>query len=100
MLCNKASDEDLLQLVSDTNAVMRCYAFEGLAERKVMYMQSVLKEHLDDTAYVETQSGCISMPLHVNDAFVSIASSYLSESAIEKYRSLIKDKSIFRLVEQ
>lgn len=92
MLCNKASDKELLQLTNDTNAVVRCYAFEGLSKRKVMFMESVLKEHLNDTASVKTQFGCLGTPEEVNLIFLSIASSYLSKAAIDKYTSIAKFK--------
>lgn len=94
MLCNKASDEDLLQLVNDTNAVMRCYAFLGLSQRNMMCMESVLKEHLNDTTSVNTQFGCIGMSEEVNCIFLSIASSYLGEAAINKYRSVATYKKV------
>ena len=93
MLCDKASDQELLQLTNDTNAIVRCYAFEGLSQRNVMYMESVLRDHLNDTAKVETLSGCLGMPGQVNLIFISTASPYLTESAINKYRSVAKYKN-------
>lgn len=54
-----ATDSELLTLSSDTNGVVRCYAFQALANRKEVDVFPILLKHLYDTTSIETIQGCI-----------------------------------------
>lgn len=69
-LRSMATDKELLSLTDDTNGVVRCYAFQALAERKAIDLFPVLLQHLSDTATVQTMYGCLAGYMKVGDFFL------------------------------
>jgi hypothetical protein len=67
VLCSKATNEELFTLTSDTNAVVRCYAFQALAEKNYVDVFPVVIRHLSDTAIVHTLYGCLGGSEKVGD---------------------------------
>ncbi|HEY8894644.1 MAG TPA: hypothetical protein VIM79_07505 [Niastella sp.] len=59
LLRTKASDQELIALTDDTNAVVRCYAFQALAEKNYVDVYPIVICHLSDTATVRTINGCL-----------------------------------------
>src|SRR5688572_7417493 len=70
VLRSKATHKELLALTNDTNAVVRCYAFQALAERKINNLFPVILRHLSDTATVHTLYGCLGGSQKVGDFFL------------------------------
>lgn len=66
----RASDKELMALTSDTNGVVRCYAFQALANRKTADLFPVVRQHLADTALVKTLDGCLGGSQKVGDFFL------------------------------
>ena len=58
-LTREASDTELTALMKYPNAVVRCYAFQGMILRGNTGVYQVLLRLLHDTASVETFQGCI-----------------------------------------
>jgi len=69
-LRSKATEQELLALANDTNCVVRCYAFQALAERKKTDLFPVVLQHLSDTATVHTLYGCLGGSQKVGDFFL------------------------------
>jgi hypothetical protein len=59
LLRAKATDQQLIALTDDTNAVVRCYAFQALAEKNYVDVYPIVLCHLSDTATVLTFNGCL-----------------------------------------
>lgn len=59
LLRAKATDQELIALTDDTNAVVRCYAFQALAEKNYVDVYPIVICHLSDTATVRTYNGCL-----------------------------------------
>jgi hypothetical protein len=70
VLRSKATDKELLALTTDTNAVVRCYAFQALAARNKTALFPIVVQHLSDTATVYTLYGCLGGSQKVGDFFV------------------------------
>jgi hypothetical protein len=66
-LRSMATDKELLALTSDTNTVVRCYAFQALVERNTIDLFPVVLRHLSDTAAVHTLYGCLGGSQKVGD---------------------------------
>jgi hypothetical protein len=66
-LRSMATDAELLALTSDTNTVVRCYAFQALVERNTIDLFPVALRHLSDTAAVHTLYGCLGGSQKVGD---------------------------------
>ena len=58
-LRSKATEKELLALTNDTNAVVRCYAFQALAARNKTDLFPIVVQHLSDTATITTLCGCV-----------------------------------------
>src|SRR5689334_6569556 len=54
----KATDKELIDLTDDTNAVVRCYAFQALAAKNYVDVYPIVLCHLSDTTTVHTLNGC------------------------------------------
>lgn len=67
VLRSKATDDELLSLTNDTNTVVRCYAFQALAEKNYVDVSPVVIRHLSDTATVHTLFGCLGGSEKVGD---------------------------------
>lgn len=63
----KATNEELFALTSDTNAVVRCYAFQALADKNHVNVFPVMLRHLSDTVSVHTLYGCLGGSEKVGD---------------------------------
>jgi hypothetical protein len=70
VLRSGATDKELLSLTNDTNAVVRCYAFQALTERKTADLFSVVIQHLSDTATINTLNGCLGGSQKAGDFFL------------------------------
>jgi hypothetical protein len=70
VLRSKVTDEELLALTNDTNAVVRCYAFQALAERTKTELFPIVVQHLSDTAIVHTLYGCLGGSQKAGDFFL------------------------------
>jgi hypothetical protein len=57
-LRSKSSIKELIALCENNNAVVRCYAFQALIERRYKNFLPILIKHLSDTTSVMTFSGC------------------------------------------
>lgn len=69
-LSARATAEELVTLTSDNNAVVRCYAFQALAQRKTEDLFPIVLQHLSDTETVRTMYGCIIGSQTVGDFFL------------------------------
>ena len=69
-LRSRASDNELIALTSDTNSVVRCYAFQALAARKTADIFPVVLQHLADTAQVKIMIGCLINSQKAGDIFL------------------------------
>ncbi|RYE52216.1 MAG: hypothetical protein EOP48_16950 [Sphingobacteriales bacterium] len=70
VLRSKATYRELLDLTNDTNAVVRCYAFQALAARRNTDLFSIVVQHLSDTATVHTLYGCLGSSQKAGDIFL------------------------------
>lgn len=68
-----ATDDELVVLTGDSNAVVRCYAFKALTEKKTIDPFTLVLRHLSDTATVHTLNGCIGGSQKVGDYFLEMA---------------------------
>ncbi|WP_284652579.1 hypothetical protein [Flavobacterium terrisoli] len=92
-LQNIASNDDLVFLTEHDNALLRCYAFRGLAERNYSEIRELFHTHLKDTATVTVHlSGTctrVKMPVHgfmLDQLHPSAKCKYkLSRSEYDKY---------------
>ncbi len=71
-LKNKATADELILLTDYKNAVVKCYAFHALTLRKNIDIFPILLRHINDTATVETFSGCIMSSESVGDFFLNL----------------------------
>ena len=71
-LLEKASKEELMELTNHPNGVVRCYAFWALSSDSTVRLLPVLVDHLNDTARVFTQFGCVGGREKVGDFFINI----------------------------
>jgi len=69
-----ATNVELMTLSDHKNAVVRCYSFQALVERKTFEILPILLNHLHDTAEVETFQGCIISSQMVGDYFLDLVS--------------------------
>jgi len=67
-----ATDAELIALTDNSNPVVRCYAFNALANRKNPNVIPILVRHLKDTAGVNTFFGCIVSTTKVGDYFLNV----------------------------
>jgi len=70
----EATPDELRQLASHSNPVVRCYSFQALAERKDSMTFEILLNHLSDNAYVNTFQGCVQSETIVGDFFLGVVS--------------------------
>lgn len=70
-----ATPKELIALTSHSNAAVRCYAFWALVlDEKLktsVDLFKIVKDHIDDNEFVESQSGCIISSESVADFFIS-----------------------------
>lgn len=70
VLLSKATDKELLIFTNDTNAVVRCYAFQALAARGKTDLFPIVLQHLSDTTTVHTLYGCLGGSQKAGDFFL------------------------------
>lgn len=78
-LKQEATDDELLALTDDANAVIRCYAFLALADKHHPEVFAVLLRHLADNEEIAVLSGCLGRTTTVGELFFSIARGRYSE---------------------
>lgn len=59
LLRSNATDQELIALTDDTNAVVRCYAFQALVEKNYIDVFPIVISHLSDTAKIRMLNGCL-----------------------------------------
>lgn len=69
-LHSKATDKELLALTNDTNAVVRCYAFQAFVTRNKTDIFPIVVQHLSDTTTVHTLFGCLGGSQKAGDFFL------------------------------
>lgn len=67
-----ATEEQLMSLTNHANPAVRCYAFQALAAKQAKNLFPILLEHMNDTALVVTQSGCIVMNMQTCNYFMDV----------------------------
>lgn len=71
LLNQDATNDELEILSNNNNSVVRCYAFQALASRKIDVFP-ILLQHLADTAHVETLMGCTRSSEKTGDYFIDV----------------------------
>lgn len=79
-----ANDMELKYLTSHKNPVVRCYAFQALADRNNSEIFEILIDHLNDDENVSTFIGCIVSSQLVGDFFLNAVNpKYIPETEYE-----------------
>lgn len=68
----KATKDELIRLTNHDNAVVRCYSFLALYDRKESNLFPILIKHLKDTTNVSGGAGCISFGITVADFYTNL----------------------------
>lgn len=99
VLRSKATDRELLALTNDTNAVVRCYAFQALVTRSKTDIFPIVVQHLSDTTTVHTLYGCLCGLQKAGDffleAFTEIRGNDKFEQFTEKQKAIIDSLLLF-----
>lgn len=85
-LRDKATREELYEATQHTNAVVVCYAFEALVEKKDINVCVVLENHFDDTTELCTQMGCSLGSTTVEHFFLALAYQHIEKFNYIKHR--------------
>lgn len=93
MLRKIATNEELIQLTTSSNANVKAYAFKALADRDYPNCRLLLQQHLNDTTSFQYLSGCIGSTLSVNAFYLSCLSGKLSKAEIASYETQISNRS-------
>lgn len=72
-LKKNATIDELIILTKHQNGVVRCYSFWALSLKKDINLFSLVKEHINDDEFVNTQFGCIGSQEKVGDFFINVA---------------------------
>jgi hypothetical protein len=72
-LRTKATKEELIELTSHPNAVVRCYSLWALSYDSSVELFPIIINHITDDEQVNTQFGCIGSAEKVGDFFINIA---------------------------
>jgi len=86
----KATDRELLALTNDTNAVVRCYAFQALATRSKTDLFSIVVQHLSDTACVHTLYGCLGGSQKSGDFFLETITEIRGNNSFQRLTEMQK----------
>lgn len=73
-LIKKATTDELKELTNHPNPAVRCYSFLALSFDHSVDLYPILLNHINDTAMVEKQGGCIVWSEKVGDYFINVAS--------------------------
>jgi len=79
-----ASKEELLLLTDHSNAVVRCYSFWALGNYKNFDLFSLVKNHINDTAFVKTEFGCMLFTEKVSDFYINLVNPKHKDSEIRQ----------------
>jgi hypothetical protein len=71
-LCNTATESELIELTKHTEPIIRGYSFWGLAKINSVKLESILREHVSDTANIITMSGCLVGTKKVNTFMLDV----------------------------
>lgn len=80
----QASSEELIALTDHPNGVVRCYAFWALSLSDSVDLYSIVIDHIDDTARVETQFGCSVSYDRVGDFFINVVTPHSIDLEAQK----------------
>lgn len=80
VLKNTATDEELKILAEDTNAVVRCYSFMALTNRKTIDIMPILIKHLYDNTIFKIHEDCSMGNQLTGDYFLNIVTSNYLDS--------------------
>ena len=83
-LTKAATSKELIELTDNASGVVRCYAFQALANRKDKNIFNILLSHLNDTARIETLFGCTGGTIMVGDYFVDVVTPGLVDPESQK----------------
>jgi hypothetical protein len=72
-LSSEATTQELMNLTSYPNGVVRCYAFWALAQQRPVDLLPIVIEHLDDTEKVQTMFGDAGSREKVGDFMIEVA---------------------------
>jgi len=72
---DKATKEQLAELTDHSNAVVRCYAFWALADRKEDNLFEILLKHLNDTITIHKQFADVLEYMTVADFYIDLLTS-------------------------
>lgn len=67
-----ATIDELKELIKHQNPTVRCYAFWALTYNHSINFFPIILDHINDTAYVHTQFGCIIGQERVGDFFIKV----------------------------
>jgi hypothetical protein len=93
LLQKHATETQLISLTEHKSPVVRCYAFQILANTKSNKTFSILLKHLDDTTKIETVQGCIGWSTYAGDYFINASQLSLNEQRIMD-SIMLNDRSI------
>ena len=71
-LQKKASKNELIELTTHPNGVVRCYSFWGLTYNTSINLLPFVLKHISDDENVSTQFGCIGSSEKVGDFFIDL----------------------------
>jgi hypothetical protein len=69
-LLGLSSESELLYFCDNESPVVRCYAFQGLVEKRSPKIFEVLTKHIRDTSEFERIMGCMVGPCYVTDFYL------------------------------
>jgi len=84
ILRSNATDSELLALTNDTNAVVRCYAFQALVARSKTDLFPIVVQRLSDTTTVHTLYGCIGGSQKAGDFFLETITEIRSNDKFQR----------------
>ncbi len=87
-----AQSAELRELTQYNNAVVRCYAFHGLALRKDTAVFSIMLAHVRDTAMVEAISFDMGWETKVGDYFIDVITTTEVDLKTYKMNTIQKEK--------
>ena len=92
-LSKNASDKQLLELMNNTNAHMRAYAFLSLKNRPGINLKAIVLEHLNDSSSFSWINGCLGEEKQVNSFCLEECSALFSRKELSQYRNTISKGS-------
>jgi hypothetical protein len=87
-LCNAVPKEQLIHLTNDSNTKVHCTAFKALTMVDEPSAFHILKQHLNDTAMVNSKYGCFGAREFAGDYFVNV---FTGHDAVKSDPSHLKE---------